>query len=264
MAGDDRPERALRPAFYYGSSAGLTVRGYKTVVEALQPYLGASVLDTLGVFPRRIPARLYTGAQFVRAVPAGFPGRHPDDRQQHHSGRGMGRTLRRSPVKNRGISSDVTDGIRARLPRMLRGKPRKVFLMAGINDLGNPPQKTPEYTLNNILETVRDIHRLSPGTQVYLQSILPSTPPSRPSARTRYSAGRSSRSTAAWPRKPAAKRLCVHRPAQPFCRCGRLPGSSLHQRRSSPHGRGIPSVARIADPLRERNQYEIRPCSETF
>lgn len=59
---------------------------------------------------------------------------------------------------------------------MLRGKPRKVFLMAGINDLGNPPQKTPEYTLNNILETVRDIHRLSPGTQVYLQSILPVNP----------------------------------------------------------------------------------------
>lgn len=42
---------ALRPSFYYGSSRRLNGQGYKTVVEALQPYLGASVLDTLRSFP---------------------------------------------------------------------------------------------------------------------------------------------------------------------------------------------------------------------
>ena len=167
---------ALRPSFYYGSSRRLNGQGYKTVVEALQPYLGASVLDTLGVFPPdSLRGYIRERNSFVQYLPAS-----PDDilmiGNSITQGGEWDELFDDPRVKNRGISSDVTDGIRARLPRMLRGKPRKVFLMAGINDLGNPPQKTPEYTLNNILETVRDIHRLSPGTQVYLQSILPVNP----------------------------------------------------------------------------------------
>ena len=167
---------ALRPEFYYGSSLRLNGQGYKTAVEALQPYLGANVLDTLGVFPPdSLRGYIRERNSFVQYLPAS-----PDDILMIGNSITQGgewNELFDDPrVKNRGISSDVTDGIRARLPRMLRGQPRKVFLMAGINDLGNPPQKTPEYTLNNILETVRDIHRLSPETQVYLQSILPVNP----------------------------------------------------------------------------------------
>lgn len=39
-------------------------------------------------------------------------------------------------VKNRGISGDTCEGVYDRLESILRGHPRKVFLLIGINDLG--------------------------------------------------------------------------------------------------------------------------------
>jgi hypothetical protein len=38
-------------------------------------------------------------------------------------------------IANRGISSDMTSGILERLDEVMEARPRKVFLMAGINDL---------------------------------------------------------------------------------------------------------------------------------
>ncbi|HET8830376.1 MAG TPA: GDSL-type esterase/lipase family protein [Pelobium sp.] len=74
-------------------------------------------------------------------------------------------------VKNRGISGDITFGILQRLKEVTEGKPAKVFLLIGINDISrNIPD---ELIINNIQKIVERIKRESPKTKVYLQTILP-------------------------------------------------------------------------------------------
>lgn len=44
--------------------------------------------------------------------------------------------LFRNPnIKNRGISGDVAEGVLNRLSPIIKGKPKKIFLMVGINDM---------------------------------------------------------------------------------------------------------------------------------
>ena len=76
-----------------------------------------------------------------------------------------------SRMKNRGISGDVTEGILFRLKMITRLKPAKIFLLIGINDLARG--KSTEYILNNYRKIVTQIQSESPGTQLYVQSILP-------------------------------------------------------------------------------------------
>ena len=77
------------------------------------------------------------------------------------------------PLKNRGINADDTPGVLKRLDEILNPKPRAIFLLIGTNDL-------PWFTYRNdetILKTYKKIldrcRELSPGTAVYVQSILP-------------------------------------------------------------------------------------------
>ena len=74
-------------------------------------------------------------------------------------------------VINRGISGDVTYGVIARMDEVLSSKPSKIFLLIGINDMkrGTPQ----EVILNNYLKVVRMVKEKSPGTKLYVQSILP-------------------------------------------------------------------------------------------
>lgn len=74
-------------------------------------------------------------------------------------------------VVNRGISGDVTYGVRARLEEVLSSQPAKIFLLIGINDMkrGIPVTVIAE-SYGRIVE---DIVRRSPKTKLYLQSILP-------------------------------------------------------------------------------------------
>ena len=74
-------------------------------------------------------------------------------------------------VKNRGISADNSFGILARLGEVTAGKPAKVFLMIGINDLSrNVPDSL---IIRNYRRIVQRIRTDSPRTKIYLQSILP-------------------------------------------------------------------------------------------
>ena len=74
-------------------------------------------------------------------------------------------------VKNRGISGDITDGVLARLGNILRGKPKKIFLMIGTNDLAlNIPVQTVEGKIKNIIQKIKTD---SPSTKLYIQSVLP-------------------------------------------------------------------------------------------
>src|SRR5690606_12338396 len=43
--------------------------------------------------------------------------------------------LKTSHVKNRGIPGDISFGVLERLDEVIEGKPRKIFIMIGINDL---------------------------------------------------------------------------------------------------------------------------------
>ncbi len=74
-------------------------------------------------------------------------------------------------VRNRGISGDVTTGILRRVEETVQGKPDKVFLLIGINDIANNiPAKV---IVNNIMTAADNIISFSPQTTVYIQSILP-------------------------------------------------------------------------------------------
>jgi len=74
-------------------------------------------------------------------------------------------------VINRGISGDVTYGVIARMDEVLSSKPSKIFLLIGINDMkrGTPQ----EVILNNYLKIIGMVKEKSPGTKLYVQSILP-------------------------------------------------------------------------------------------
>jgi len=74
-------------------------------------------------------------------------------------------------IKNRGISTDNTFGVLARLDETIILKPTKVFLMIGINDLA---KKTPDaIILKNIQRIADQLKQYSPNTKLIIQSILP-------------------------------------------------------------------------------------------
>lgn len=75
---------------------------------------------------------------------------------------------------NRGISGDVTEGILLRLDGITRVKPSKIFLMIGVNDLSRDisvDQITENYRL-----ILKKIKAETPGTKVYIESVLPVNP----------------------------------------------------------------------------------------
>lgn len=74
-------------------------------------------------------------------------------------------------VKNRGISGDITLGVYDRLESITKGKPKKVFILIGVNDLAR--KSTIDEIANNIELVVRKIKEDSPKTEIYLQSVLP-------------------------------------------------------------------------------------------
>ncbi len=79
--------------------------------------------------------------------------------------------LNASNVYNRGVAADNTFGMLDRLQQVIDLKPAKVFIEAGINDMG---QEVPvDLIVGNISSMVQYLHVKSPGTKVYVWSILP-------------------------------------------------------------------------------------------
>lgn len=73
-------------------------------------------------------------------------------------------------VVNRGIGGDSTARILDRIESVAGTRPSKLFLMAGINDLGAFDEREVFDRYRQIVDTVK---RVSPGTRIYLQSTLP-------------------------------------------------------------------------------------------
>ncbi len=77
-------------------------------------------------------------------------------------------------ARNRGISGDVTKGVIDRLHTITKGKPAKLFLLIGINDVSRG--LSADSIANNIKRIVSTVQTDTPNTKVYIQSILPVTP----------------------------------------------------------------------------------------
>ncbi|RZK43981.1 MAG: sialate O-acetylesterase [Pedobacter sp.] len=74
-------------------------------------------------------------------------------------------------AKNRGISGDITFGVLERLQEVIDRKPKKVFVLIGINDVSrNVPDA---YIIDNYKKIVSRIRTGSPKTQIYFSTLLP-------------------------------------------------------------------------------------------
>lgn len=74
-------------------------------------------------------------------------------------------------VKNRGISADRAVWLLDRLDPIVKGQPKKLFLMIGTNDLaaGTSPVQVAAY----VAKLIDRFQAESPRTKLYVQSILP-------------------------------------------------------------------------------------------
>lgn len=75
-------------------------------------------------------------------------------------------------VCNRGVSGATSDEILEHIDELVAGRPRQLFLMIGTNDLGMglPPQ----HVADNVAAIFAQVRAVSPRTELFLQSILPS------------------------------------------------------------------------------------------
>lgn len=79
--------------------------------------------------------------------------------------------LERTDVRNRGISGDITFGVLERLNEVTEGKPSKVFILIGINDISrNFPDSI---IIGNYQKIIQRIKKESPSTKIFFQTLLP-------------------------------------------------------------------------------------------
>lgn len=76
-------------------------------------------------------------------------------------------------IKNRGIGSDTTKGVLERIDDVIRLKPVKVFLMIGVNDVRYGVDN--DEVINNYKELFNVLRKSLPETEMYIQSILPTS-----------------------------------------------------------------------------------------
>jgi lysophospholipase L1-like esterase len=72
---------------------------------------------------------------------------------------------------NRGISGDITFGVLDRLDEIIAGKPAKLFVLIGINDIS---RKIPDsLILGNYKKMISRVRKGSKKTQLYFYTLLP-------------------------------------------------------------------------------------------
>ncbi len=74
-------------------------------------------------------------------------------------------------IKNRGIVGDIVQGYIDRLYPILKGQPKKIFIMGGVNDISHGVRGDSIARATERLITLIKTH--SPRTRIYLQSLLP-------------------------------------------------------------------------------------------
>ncbi len=79
--------------------------------------------------------------------------------------------LQLKEARNRGISGDLSFGVLERLDEVTEGKPAKVFVLIGINDISrNIPDSV---ILNNYRRIIHRIKAESPKTKIYFNTLFP-------------------------------------------------------------------------------------------
>lgn len=74
-------------------------------------------------------------------------------------------------ARNRGISGDITFGVLKRLDDVIRGKPSKIFILIGINDIArNIPDSL---IVRNYKSIINRIQKGSKKTKIYFHTLLP-------------------------------------------------------------------------------------------
>lgn len=74
-------------------------------------------------------------------------------------------------IRNRGISGDITFGVLERLETIIEGKPQKIFILIGTNDVARDIPAN--IIIGNIEKMIDRITAGSPKTKIYLHTILP-------------------------------------------------------------------------------------------
>ena len=74
-------------------------------------------------------------------------------------------------VKNRGIVGDIIPGFFERLEPILKGQPRKIFIMGGVNDISHGVSA--DSIVSTMTQVVTTIQARCPKTEIYVQSMLP-------------------------------------------------------------------------------------------
>jgi len=72
-------------------------------------------------------------------------------------------------VINRGIAGDTTLGMLNRIEDIAKTKPKKVFIMIGVNDIG----KGMPNIFDNYKQILQKLKEQSPNTLIYVESVLP-------------------------------------------------------------------------------------------
>ena len=74
-------------------------------------------------------------------------------------------------VKNRGIVGDIVQGLYDRMEPILKGQPKKIFILSGVNDVSHGV--TGDSIARAMEKLIVLIKARSPRTKIYLQSMLP-------------------------------------------------------------------------------------------
>ena len=74
-------------------------------------------------------------------------------------------------VKNRGIVGDIVQGLIDRIDPIIKGQPKKLFIMSGVNDISHDVSADSIARVTEKLIVM--VKQGSPRTKIYLQSLLP-------------------------------------------------------------------------------------------
>lgn len=90
---------------------------------------------------------------------------------QTENGKDWAARLKNRHVRNRGVIGDNTEGVLNRIEEIVQGKPRKVILTIGVNDISQGLNVNT--LIDNVAQILNEIQKGSPATKLYIQSILP-------------------------------------------------------------------------------------------
>ena len=79
--------------------------------------------------------------------------------------------LNNSHIKNRGIVGDIVQGLIDRIGPIIKGQPKKLFIMSGVNDISHDVSADSIARVTERLIVM--VKQGSPRTKIYLQSLLP-------------------------------------------------------------------------------------------